>query len=208
MIIFGSRGLDLKRGEGTFFCPNCQTDRVYNLKERKRMGHLYWIPLLPLGSLGKFIECKACSGTFHEDAQYMETNANIENKLSMAIKTALSAVILADNVTDKSELAMGSAMINEYTNEDISVEQLEEDLNNVNLNDLSQTLGEISPHLSEQGKVGLLQKCVLMSIADGELDDSEIEIIKNIAIGLEIPPQYVQGIIQETFEVLTKNQED
>src|SRR6056300_945752 len=120
MIIFGSRGLDLKRGEGTFFCPNCQTDRVYNLKERKRMGHLYWIPPLPLGSLGKFVECKACSGTFHEDAQYMETNASLENKLNIAIKTALSAVILSDDVTDKNELEMGANMINQFTSENTS----------------------------------------------------------------------------------------
>ena len=208
MIIFGSRGLDLKRGQGNFYCPNCQADRLYTLKERKRMGHIYWIPLIPLGSVGKFVECNVCKDSFHEDAQYMETNANIENKLSMAIKSALSAVILADKVTDKSELSMGSAMITEFTNENISVEELEEDLNNVDINDLSQTLAEISPHLSEQGKVGIIQKCVLMSIADGELDDSELETIKNIAIGLEIPPQYVQGIIQDTFNTLMKDSED
>ena len=47
-----------------------------------------------------------------------------------------------------------------------------------------------------------------MSIADGELDDSELETIKNIAIGLEIPPQYVQGIIQDTFNTLMKDSED
>ena len=200
MIIFGSRGLDLKRGEGTFFCPNCQTDRVYNLKERKRMGHLYWIPLLPLGSLGKFIECKACRGTFHEDAQYMETNASLENKLNIAIKTALSAVILSDDVTDKNELEMGADMINQFTSENTSVTDLENDLSTFDINNLEKSLAEISPHISEQGKVGILQKCILMSIADGDLADKEIDTLKNIAIGLDIPSQYLNGIIQDTFE--------
>ena len=206
MIIFGSRGLDLKRGEGTFFCPNCQTDRVYNLKERKRMGHLYWIPLVPLGSLGKFVECKACGGTFHEDAQYMETNASIESKLNIAIKTALSAVILSDGVTDKNELEMGANMINQFTSNETSVSDLENDLSTLNINDLENSLADIAPHISEQGKVGILQKCILMSIADGELADSEIETLKNIAAGLGIPTQYLNGIIQDTFESI-KNQE-
>jgi hypothetical protein len=39
-----------------------------------------------------------------------------------------------------------------------------------------------------------------MSIADGDLADKEIDTLKNIAIGLDIPSQYLNGIIQDTFE--------
>ncbi len=203
MIIFGSRGLDLKRGEGSFFCPNCQTDRIYTLKERKRMGHLYWIPILPLGSLGKFVECKACRQIFHEDAQYSETNSSISNKLEVAIKTALSAVILSDSVTDKKELEFGSKLISEFTSKETKIEDLQKDLDYFNKNELSTTLGEISQHLNEQGKVSIVEKCVIMSLIDGDIAEEEIATISEIAISLGIPDGYVPGIIQNTIQKIS-----
>ena len=200
MIIFGSRGLDLKRGEGNFFCPNCQTDRPYTLKERKRMGHLYWIPLLPLGSLGKFLECKACREIFHEDAQHTETNASISNKLDVAIKTALSAVILSDSVTDKNELEFGSKLISKFTSKETNVEDLQNDLEYFDKSEMHSSLSEISQHLTEQGKVNIVEKCVMMSLVDGDIADEEIDTIKEVAVALGIPDGYVPGIIQNTIE--------
>jgi uncharacterized tellurite resistance protein B-like protein len=205
MIIFGSRGLDLKRGEGTFFCPRCQSDRSYTLKERKRMGHLYWIPLLPLGSLGKFVECNTCKNIFHEDAQYSETNASVANKLDIAIKSALSAVILSDGVTDKNELEIGSKLISEFTANQTTVEDLKNDLEKFDKSQMITNLQSISNHLSEQGKVNIVEKCIFMSIVDGNLADEEVSTIKEVAVSLGIPESYVPGIVQNTLEKIRNN---
>jgi len=62
------------------------------------------------------------------------------------------------------------------------------------------SLSEISQHLTEQGKVNIVEKCVMMSLVDGDIADEEIDTIKEVAVALGIPDGYVPGIIQNTIE--------
>ena len=48
-LIFGTRASKRTVGSGMFFCPNEQSDQSYRQVAVKRMGHLFFIPLLPLG---------------------------------------------------------------------------------------------------------------------------------------------------------------
>ena len=64
MVLFGTKGGEKKRGRGIFYCPRCGPDRPYVHKELVRQGHIYFIPLVELGSAGEFIECRRCGGRF------------------------------------------------------------------------------------------------------------------------------------------------
>ncbi|RPJ02596.1 MAG: zinc-ribbon domain-containing protein [Chloroflexi bacterium] len=64
MIIFGTRVRHKVLGDGKFFCPRCQAQRSYLHKRASRYFTLYFIPIIPMGTLGEFIECQACGGTF------------------------------------------------------------------------------------------------------------------------------------------------
>lgn len=67
MIIFGSRPRLKTIGSGTFYCPRCQTTRQYELKQGKNYFTLYFIPLIPIGDLGEFVECQTCHMTFQSE---------------------------------------------------------------------------------------------------------------------------------------------
>ena len=77
------------------------------------------------------------------------------------------------------------------------------DIDYFNKNELSTTLGEISQHLNEQGKVSIVEKCVIMSLIDGDIAEEEIATISEIAISLGIPDGYVPGIIQNTIQKIS-----
>ncbi len=64
LIIFGRRGVTGTKGQGTFQCPACQTDQPYAHKHVRRFFTLYFIPLIPLGTVGEYVECGRCKGTF------------------------------------------------------------------------------------------------------------------------------------------------
>jgi hypothetical protein len=64
VIIFGTRGKKTKVGEGEFYCPKCQTRRTYHHMKAKRYFTLYFIPLIPMGNLGEYIECQTCHTPF------------------------------------------------------------------------------------------------------------------------------------------------
>jgi len=64
MIIWGTTGLKKKIGNGEFFCPQCSAPSVFDELDVRQFFTLYFIPLIPLGSAGKIIKCRGCSGTF------------------------------------------------------------------------------------------------------------------------------------------------
>lgn len=67
MIIFGTRTRFKTVGDGQFFCPHCQTTRQYERKQGKNYFALYFIPLIPIGEAGEFIECQTCHRTYAPD---------------------------------------------------------------------------------------------------------------------------------------------
>lgn len=64
MIIFGTRPKHKVLGEGQFFCPRCQAQRTYTHKQATRYFTLYFIPVVPVGKMGEFIECQGCGTAF------------------------------------------------------------------------------------------------------------------------------------------------
>src|SRR5512134_1156134 len=71
MIIFGTRVRHKKIGEGEFFCPKCQSTRLYHHKQAVRVFTLYFIPIFPIQHLGQFVECQTCGTAFEEAVRSM-----------------------------------------------------------------------------------------------------------------------------------------
>jgi zinc-ribbon family len=63
MIIWGSRGITSSLAKGFFHCPRCDQQRSYDHKKVRRFFTLFFIPLIPLESLGEYVECQFCKGT-------------------------------------------------------------------------------------------------------------------------------------------------
>ena len=72
IIIWGSRGLTRQLDSGSFYCPNCDRTAEYLLKQVRPWFTLYFIPVFPVGSAERFVECQRCGGTFREQVLDME----------------------------------------------------------------------------------------------------------------------------------------
>jgi hypothetical protein len=71
MIIWGSKGRQMKLGSGDFNCPKCQAKRPYNHMRSTLYFTLYFIPLFRMRNLGEYIECQTCKQGFQmEILQY------------------------------------------------------------------------------------------------------------------------------------------
>jgi hypothetical protein len=65
MIIIGTRGITSSTGEaGRFQCPTCGPNASYRERQVREWLTLYFIPVLPLGVAGKYVECEGCSQAF------------------------------------------------------------------------------------------------------------------------------------------------
>ena len=63
-IVYGSRGITTTPDSGTFECPICQQRTCYKMKRVRKFGTLYYIPIMPEGILGEYIECDWCLNSF------------------------------------------------------------------------------------------------------------------------------------------------
>jgi hypothetical protein len=113
MIIFGTRNRFKTIGTGQFFCPHCQGERNYEHKEAKKYFTLYFVPLIPMGDVGDFVECQTCHVTYKSEV--------------LNIKPApkqISAVELLNSV--KSRLTNGHPV--EYVVRDLTAAGIERDV--------------------------------------------------------------------------------
>lgn len=63
-IIFGTRVSQRPIDEGKFVCPSCRAQRNYTKTKATRWFTLYFVPLIPLGTVGEFVQCQTCGVTF------------------------------------------------------------------------------------------------------------------------------------------------
>lgn len=113
MIIFGTRNRFKTIGTGQFYCPHCQGQRNYEHKQAKKYFTLYFVPLIPMGDMGDFVECQTCHVTYKSEV--------------LNIKPApkqISAVELLNSV--KSRLTNGDSV--EYVIRDLTAAGIERDV--------------------------------------------------------------------------------
>jgi hypothetical protein len=66
MIIFGARSMESVRSTGIFNCPRCGPSKPYQHKSVNRWFTLYFIPVIPMGSVGAYVQCAQCGATYGE----------------------------------------------------------------------------------------------------------------------------------------------
>ena len=98
MIIFGWRGVTFNKEQGQFHCPSCGPNIDFRHKTVRNFFTLYFIPVIPLNSLGEYVECQQCQGTFHHDIldyDPAEQGRTTEAIFMVAAKQLMISMLLA-----------------------------------------------------------------------------------------------------------------
>jgi hypothetical protein len=67
MIIWGSKCKDTIESKGLFNCPECNARKPYELIKVSKYFTLYFIPVFPMETLGKYIKCTSCNNKYNEE---------------------------------------------------------------------------------------------------------------------------------------------
>ncbi len=67
IIIFGVKPRHTTISTGQFVCPHCRAPRAYERRRGRNWFTLYFIPLIPLNSLGEDVVCTTCGWSFSPD---------------------------------------------------------------------------------------------------------------------------------------------
>lgn len=205
MIVFGTRGVKSTIKSGDFGCPQCQTNKPFRHRKVTKFFTLYFIPLIPLGSAGEYVECGGCKGTFIPRV----LDGNTSNKeefmaiYERAIRHTMVMIMLADGVIDENEKDQVLTIINKFGNNDLTMPQLEQYITKVqNENEgVTTYLKKIGPSLNAHGKETIIKCALSVAAADGNVDDSELVMITEMGQSMEMTPTHLKGVFSELHEI-------
>ncbi len=203
MIIFGTRGVKSTIEKGSFQCPQCNNTQEYRHRKVTNFFTLYFIPLIPLGSAGEYVECTNCKGTFIP--RILEQGAQNDDFMALyevAMRQSMVKMMLADGVIDENEKEVVLNIINNFSHNDITKNELDDLIKEVELdtNDISHYLKQICSTLNEHGKENIIRCALHVALSDGNFDKSEKNMIVQMAEALEMSSSHLKGIFAEMFE--------
>jgi len=203
MIIFGTRGVKSTFKSGNFNCPQCQENRFYRYRKVTKFFTLYFIPLIPLGNAGEYVECSDCKGTFIP--RVLINNPDKDEFLAIyekAIRHSIVLIMLADGVIDDKKKVNVLAIINKFGTNDLSMPDLESYINVVKENNEGVTtyLKKVGPALNEHGKETIIKCALAVAAADGKIDDTEMNLISKMGQSMQMSPSHLNGIMSELLE--------
>lgn len=201
MIFFGTKGVTSTSETGTFNCPTCSSAQEYSLKRVRRFFTLYFIPLIPLDSLGEYVECSTCKDTYKPNILDYDPEANSQKfqaEYYAAITLVMINVLLADGVIEESEIKTIQEIYNKITGHDIDRRNLDEEIAHVEKNktDFATMLANLQGVLNDEGKEMVVRAAIYVAWADGQVQEEEKVIISKIGARLGMTPAHLSGVIE------------
>ncbi len=85
-IIWGWTQRPESVGQGNFYCPGCQKETWYDHRQMRTWGTLFFIPLIPMATGQRFVQCRQCQGTFVEAILNMPALVGISSEDSSGVQ--------------------------------------------------------------------------------------------------------------------------
>ena len=200
MIIIGTTELKFTKATGSFHCPACQQDRVFRHRVRRQFLTLYFIPLIPLGSLGEFVECTTCRGAFDVAVSRMTATQQREAKRREAhewMRRVLVLIVAADDQVTPEELETVREFAERHDQPEVTAEQILREAAVVRQTDLD-TMAYIrhaARHLSEEHREELVSCAFLTATAGGELSPARESLLTQLPDAVGVPEPRFRELI-------------
>ena len=199
MIIWGSYVTKKIIERGEFFCPGCAQHQGYNLRRPKKWGHLYWIPLIPMQELERYVECTACDKAWNESVlqhdPIREQHQRDEGLATMLAQLMLLmsgqgglTPALTDRIIDTTDRLIGGHATSESV---ASAVMSGSDRNAVLANAARQ-----ADHLNDRGKEATL-RAVIAVAPTRPLGEREWILAADIGKQLGMSQAHVSGVLTE-----------
>lgn len=197
MIIFGTRTTNPTAGQGMFNCPRCGPQKPYTHKKAKRWFTLYFIPVIPLGTAGAYIECNACAGTFDMEALHYDPAAEQAETFDRLRRLAVLAMLHAQRYQPENVSALQAAMrglTNDFVQEDVIHQDVQ--FAQQAQAQLEAVFQQQTQDLSADGKMMLLQIILCTLAPSKQVEPQDHQVVHRAAASMGMPPDVVEQNIQ------------
>ncbi|NUP45974.1 MAG: zinc ribbon domain-containing protein [Catenulispora sp.] len=194
MIVWGWRTVFRVVGSGVFSCPSCGADRNYERRRAQRFFTLFFIPLIPLKTIGEFIRCTYCKTDYRESVLGRPTAAQFTDLLQNTVRGVMVNVLRRGGAGHPAARAIAVEEIVASGAIGYSENDLAQDMQVVP-EDLTQMLAGLAGQLPEAGREALVRGAVRVAAADGPADAGERAVIDVVGAALGMTQAHVAGVV-------------
>jgi len=198
ILFFGSRAVRTRLGSGRFECPRCGVERRYELVRAQRHAHLYWVPLIKLGSPQEFVECQSCRAAY-APAQVLARRAgddDLRGAITTASLAALASLTRAASASEHEVRLVTQALhaLEGYPSPSDQVAQrLAAEPRDVGR--AERGLAHIEPTLDSGTREGLMSALLHMAHAQGAMSPEQSAAVRRFAAALQVSPAHLRGLM-------------
>jgi hypothetical protein len=197
LIIFGLRVFYRTIAQGTFHCRRCGGDRKYLHRAGRRWFTLFFIPLIPLNTVGEHVRCTTCRTRYVTDVLNQPTTAQMQAALPAGMRAAVSAMLRSgDPSSPVSRQRAIEAVIGS------GVPNYDETMLNADLARPSEAirpaLNRVGAQLTIQAREWYLAEVIRIAMADGPLTESERHAALAVGVDLGMTQAQVIGVVAMT----------
>lgn len=201
-VIFGTKGVTSTRGSGDFHCPECGTKRSYRNRVVRRFFTLFFIPVIPLDEVGRYVECDGCDGTFRPEVLSYDPSAQqrrVEAEFHAATKLVMIHMLLADGEIADAEVSVLVDVLQNLSGRPPDAQLIREQIETtaVRQRDPVAVAAEVAPLLNIAGREIVLRAAISVAMADGRMDHREEALLARISDALELSRAHLKGLMLE-----------
>jgi len=197
LIIFGLRVFYRTIAQGTFHCRRCGGDREYRHRAGRRWFTLFFLPVIPLNSVGEHVQCTTCRTRYVTEVLSQPTTAQMQAALPAGMRAAVSAMLRSGDPSSPAsrqraiEAVIGSG-----------VQGYDEAMLNADLMQpfeaIRPALNQVGTQLTVQAREWYLAEVIRIAMADGPLTESERHAALAIGVDLGMTQAQVVGVVAMT----------
>ncbi len=205
MLIFGTRGVTTTRSRGDFHCPQCGDTRNYLQKGVRKFVTLYFIPLFPMKTMGEYVECQACRGTYHPDVLNYDPQAareQMRTHFCETLKQVMVQVLLADERVHDAEIETVRNLFRKVSGQELGEDELRAEIRSAEASPdrTLEELNRMAAMLGDDSKETIIKAALLVASSDGEIDANERELIQHVAGAIQMSPAHMRGVLAEMHD--------
>ena len=197
LIIFGLRVFYRTIAQGTFHCRRCGGDRHYRHRAGRRWFTLFFLPVIPLNTVGEHVQCTTCRTRYVTEVLSQPTTAQMQAALPAGMRAAVSAMLRSGDPA--------SAVSRQRANEAVigsGVPNYDEAMLDADLKQPFETirpaLNQVGGQLTIQAREWYLAEVIRIALADGPLSETERQAAQAIGADLGMTQAQVVGVVAMT----------
>ena len=197
LIIFGMRVFYRTIAQGTFHCRRCGGDREYRHRSGRRWFTLFFIPVIPLNSVGDHVQCTTCRTKYVVEVLNQPTTAQMQAALPAGMRAAVSAMLRSGDPTSPASRQRAIEAVIGAGTPGYDEAMLNADLMQP-FEAIRPALNQVGAQLTIQAREWYLTEVLRIAMADGLLTESERHAALAIGIDLGMTQAQVVGVVAMT----------